>query len=127
MSTIQHCLRTFTEVKNLIINLKDENLIEYSGTNKSEDIRQIESMFDIFLPEDYCQFLESFGSLISSNICILGIGSTSLGQVSIIEALLALRLEYTEFPLELLPIEFIKENVIACLQCDLTEKKNSHL
>lgn len=123
MSTIQHCLRTFTEVKNLIINLKDENLIEYSGTNKSEDIRQIESMFDIFLPEDYCQFLESFGSLISSNICILGIGSTSLGQVSIIEALLALRLEYTEFPLELLPIEFIKENVIACLQCDLTERK----
>lgn len=120
----QKCKHTFVEVSNLIESLNEENLIKYSGPCKMEDVLQLETSYEILLPEEYSQFLAEFGMLVSETVHILGLGDINHSQISVDDALLALRLSHVEAPLELLPIEVIGDNVYACLVCSQQKRES---
>lgn len=120
---VQNCNRTSTEISSIIKALSKEDLVHYSGPRKAEEIVQIETLYEIFLPEDYRQFLGNYGALQSGIVDILGLDSPDLNLIPVEHALLMLRLAHPDIPMELLPVEIIGDNIFACLVCSLEKRE----
>jgi hypothetical protein len=110
------CLRTASELSALTRSLR--KYIVHSGPRKAQEIKDLETMFDLYLPRDYRQFLGSYGALLTSQFAVLGLGDVEKTGIPVSDAILAFRLSHPDIPLELLPIEDLGQGRFACLICN---------
>lgn len=103
--------------------LEKTNLVFTQEEASQEDIKELESSFNIFLPEDFRFFLRKHNGLTSESVTILPCSSLNPKVPRLFDFMLAFRLSAGELHEALLPIEVIEKDRYACLVCDLTSPK----
>ena len=93
--------------------------VNRSRLRTADEIRAIEQMYDLLLPQDYRQFLANYGVLKVDDIAIFGIGDAEHAGLFVEDAILMLRLAHPFMPLHLVPIEGLGAGRFACLACQL--------
>jgi len=113
MAISSPCTRTSSELSTLIRTL--DKGVKYSGPQKAEDIRAIESSLNLCLPSDFRQFIGNYGSLSANGVTIFGLGKPQAIGMPIGEAVRLLRQSVVAMPLGLVPIEHLGDRRFACL------------
>jgi len=122
MNNQQQGQRTHAELAKLIKAF--ETKLAHNGPQKATERKDVETMFDVRLPQDYRQFLGSYGALAVDDIVIFGLGEAGVFNRTLAEMILMLRLAHPDIPLELVPIEELEPDHFACLVCN--QGKSGH-
>lgn len=113
MSDAQACVRTTAEVSRLFESLPGDVVL--GGPHEPEEVRLLETVFDLHLPEDYRWFLRNYGAVLSYELAVFGLGDPQRIGLPVADAILTLRLANPELPLELVPIEDLGQGRFACV------------
>lgn len=88
--------------------------IRIDGGCPEERIVTLEKMFGLALAQDYRSFLMTYGALVGNQFAIFGLGAGHTGM-QLPDLLFLLRLKYTTFPLNLVPVEDLGQGELACI------------
>ncbi len=91
--------------------------LTHFGPRKAEETKALAIMFDLKLPSDYRQFLNSYGAVDIDDLQIFGLVEPNRADLAAENITLMLRLAYDAMPLELIPIEELGNSHYACLLC----------